>query len=113
MYLIEVDPGSMSILLPHKYFVDAKDPNEAYDMFWEKCIHDPENSLMFDRLFVYGDDGFIFTREHFQLDPCYWGKKDRRIYYERRIKDTDPPPGSISIILTRVPTQIKAGYKQI
>lgn len=115
MYIIEVDPGTMSKLLPHKYFVDAKSPNEAYDIFWEKCIHDAHNSLMFDSLFVSGcnPNGFKLTREHFYLDRSYWGKNDKRVYYERRVKDTDPYPGTISIILTRVPTQIKARYKQI
>ena len=115
MYLIEVDPGSLSSLAPHKYFVDAKDPNEAYDIFWEKCIFEPCNSILFDKLFVSGDNinDFKFTREHFQLLPSHWGRKDKLVYYERRIKDTDPCQGSISITLTRVPTQIKDGYKKI
>ena len=113
MYLIEVDPGSYSNITPHRYFVDAKTPNDAYEIFWDRCIYAERNSFMFHRLFVSGYENFKFTRKHFKLDPCYWGKADRRVYHETRVNDTDPFLGSISIILTRVPTQIKARYKQI
>lgn len=78
MYLVTVDPGAESRIHIHSFFVDAPDPNAAYDMFWDKCIYDDNNSRLFKAMFVTGDpqDGFTLKKENFQLWGYYWGKKN-------------------------------------
>jgi hypothetical protein len=114
IYLVTVDPGAESMMQLQSFFVDAPDPNAAYDMFWDKCIYDDDNSRLFKAMFVTGDpqDGFILKKENFLLWDYYWGKKDFRVYHEVR-NPGDPPIVGMRIIVNKIPTQIKAGYKPV
>lgn len=114
MYLVTVDPGNESRIQPHLFFVDAPDPNAAYDILWDKCIYDAGNSGLFKAMFVTGDpqDGFTLKKENFQLWKYYWGKTDYRVYHEVR-NPGDPPLMGYRIIVNKIPTQIKAGYKPV
>ena len=116
IYLVTLDPGAGSMIQPHSYFVDAPNPTAAYDMFWNKCIYDNDNSGLFKTMFVTGDpqdeDGFKLKRENFQLWAYYWGKTDFSVYHEVR-NPGDPPIVGMRIIINKIPTQIKAGYKPV
>lgn len=114
MYLVTVNPGVESRIHLHSFFVDAPNPNAAYDMFWDKCIYDSNNSRLFKAMFVTGDpqDGFTLKRENFQLLEYYWGKTDYREYHVTS-NPGDPPLRGYRIIITKIPTQIKAGYKPV
>ena len=114
MYLVTVDPGAESRMQPHSFFVDAPNPTAADDMFWDKCIYDDNNSRLFKEMFVTGDpqDGFTLKKENFQLWEYYWSKKDYRVYHVAR-NPGDPPLSGFRIIINKIPTQIKAGYKPV
>ena len=114
MYLVTVDPGTESRVQPHSFFVDAPNPIAAYDMLWDKCIYDAGNSGWFKAMFVTGDpqDGFTLKKENFQLWKYYWGKTDYRVYHVIS-NPGDPPLRGYRIIVTKIPTQIKAGYKPV
>ena len=114
MYLVTVDPGAESRMQPHSFFVDAPNPTAAYDMFWDKCIYDDDNSRMFKAMFVTGDpqDGFTLKKENFLLWDYYWGKKHCRVYHVTS-NPGDPPLRGFRIIINKIPTQIKAGYKPV
>ena len=114
MYLVTVDPGVESRMQPHSFFVDTSDLNAAYDMFWDKCIYDDDNSRLFKAMFVTGDpqDGFILKKENFLLWEYYWDKKHCRAYHMTS-NPGDPPLRGFRIIINKIPTQIKAGYKPV